>query len=588
MRIEAARGEKMDFFDVLSLIGGIGLFLFGMTFMGDSLKKLAGSQMKNILMKVTANPVKGFLAGVGVTMVIQSSTATNVMAISFVNAGMMSLKQSIPLVIGSNLGTTITAWIVSLSSIDGVNFFVKLLKPSSFICILVLIGVILYRFTKKDSNKDIGAILIGFSVLMYGMTTMSSSMSGLSSMPSFMSFFNLLSNPFLGLIFGIAMAALMQSSSASVGVLQALALAGGVTFETAIPIVLGINIGQVVPTALSSIGTSKDAKRVALVDFMLNFSGAVIILPLYMILRGMGMLPFVTALAAPVTIAMTHSCYKLICACWQLPLHNVFEKVSHVIIKDSKEQVSALLDVRFMSTPALALAQIRQKTGECLKDCNDIFAETISLIKEWDPEKAKHIHRVEEKVDWYQDEIDTYLLKLSTKPMTAKESHEMSILLHFIADCENITDHIYHMVVCISRLWEGGREFTESSMKAINSLSEMLAKTLTLSERMFYEDDTRVAFKIVAMEQRIVEGCEASRSNQLDLLRQGESITAGTAFTDILLDFERIADHLSKRARVKLMYSYKNDGPDAQRYMTAMMDQELDTEAKFKIKGLMN
>ena len=251
----------MDFFNVLSCIGGIALFLFGMTYMGEALKKCAGNQMKNFLTRMTANPMRGFMVGLLVTMVIQSSTATNVMAVSFVNSGMMALGQAVPLMIGSNLGTTVTAWLISLTSIDGASFLIQLLKPASFTAILAFIGIILYRFQSKEHKRDVGAILLGFSILMFGMTTMSGSMSGLSQIPEFMRLFDLLTNPFLGLAVGILMAGIMQSSSASVGVLQALALAGGITFESVIPLILGINIGQVLPVLISSMGTSKNAKR---------------------------------------------------------------------------------------------------------------------------------------------------------------------------------------------------------------------------------------------------------------------------------------------------------------------------------------
>ena len=513
----------MDITNILACIGGIGLFLFGMTYMGEALKKCAGSQMKVFLTKVTSNPVKGFLVGLGVTMVIQSSTATNVMVLSFVNTGMMELTQSIPLMIGANLGTTVTAWLISLGSINGAGLIFTLLKPASFTPIICFIGILLYKFIQRPRSKDVGAILLGFAMLMFGMTMMSSSMSGLSSVPGFMQLFNALSNPFLGLLFGAAMAAIMQSSSASVGVLQALAMAGGIQFSSVIPIIMGINIGQVVPVLIASAGTSLDARRAAWIDLYLNAASAVVALPVYMILRATGNFPFDVVFATPVTIAICHTGYKLLTSVVELPAYKFFDMLGRLTIRGGgKSEKAPLLDVRFMSTPSLALAQCRQRVGESIKATNDSFAETLTLLDEWDQNKAKNVHRTEELVDWYQDEIDAYLAQLSTRSITQKESVELSHLMHVIADYENITDHIYHMVVALNRLWEEGISFSKTAYAQIREISDYTTRVLKLSEKVFYDPDSKSAFKIISLGQRIVKACDKARNSHMERLMAGE------------------------------------------------------------------
>lgn len=573
----------MGITEILSCIGGIGLFLFGMTYMGEALKKCAGNQMKNVLTKITANPLKGFLVGLGVTMVIQSSTATNVMVLSFVNSGMMALESAVPLVIGSSLGTTITAWLLSMSSINGAGIVFTLLKPSSFTPILCIIGVILYRFIAKGRKADVGAIIIGFAILMYGMQTMSGAMSGLSSLPGFTDLFEALSNPVLGLLFGMAMAAIMQSSSASVGVIQAFALTSGITFSSVIPVIMGINIGQVVPVMIAATGTSKDARRLAVIDFYLNAFGAVVWLPVYCILRSTGHFPFDDVVAAPVTIAIMHSGYKLCTVMLELPLNKFFLKLGKLTIKEVKNPKESLLDTRFMSTPSLALAQCRQRVGEAIKASIDSYQETVGLMDEWNADVAKRVHRTEELVDWYQDEIDLYLAQLSARSMTERESMELSFLMHVIADYENITDHLYHMVVTINRLWESGNEFSADAMAQLHEINEITDRVLKLSEECFYNPDSKKAFKIISLEQRIVKLCEKARDDHMKRLISGAcSVTEGSVFTDLLLGYERISDHLSKQARQSLFDSYKKQGTGARRFLSMLVDQDPDEEDKLR------
>ncbi len=418
---------------------------------------------------------------------------------------------------------------------------------------------------------------------MFGMTMMSSSMSSLSEVPGFMALFDALSNPFLGILFGAAMAAIMQSSSSSVGVIQALAMAGGIAFNSVIPIIMGINVGQVVPVLLASMGTSKDARRAAVIDLYLNVAGIVVFLPVYMILKATGHFPFDAVLATPVTIAICHTGYKLLTSVVELPAYRFYEKLGRLTIKEGESQKNILLDERFMSTPSLALAQCRQRVGECIKATNDSYQETVTLLDAWDPEIARRAHRAEELADWYQDEIDAYLAKLSVRSMTERESLELSYLMHVIADYENITDHVYHIVVTLNRFWESGAVFNETAKSEMQQLTEMTRKILRLAEESFYESDSRLTFRVIAMDRRLMKACEKARESQMARLISGEtSVEGGTAFTDLLLDFERISDHLSKQARLSLVEGSKKQGDDAKRFLSILLDQEADEEDKLK------
>ena len=549
----------MELKDILSCIGGIALFLFGMTYMGDALKKRAGNKMKLFLSKVTKKPTSAFGLGLGLTTVIQSSTATNVMVLSFVNSGMMGLLESVPVTMGASLGTTITAWLISLSSIDGGGLLVSLVKPTSFVPVLCMIGVILYRFISNDKKKDVGSILIGFAILMTGMSTMSSSMSGLSSVPGFMSLFDTLSNPILGLLFGVALAAIMQSSSASVGVIQALALAGGITFNSVIPIIMGINIGQVVPVMIATTGTCTDARRVAFVDLFINLFGAIFALPVFMILKYTGNFPWLDVMAAPVTIAIMHSGYKaLSCAC-ELPAYRFFYKLVCTVVKDKKKDAEPdLLDARFLATPSLALAQCRQRVGECIIETNGAFEKAVSTFDVWDDDTASQVHDVEHMADRYQDEIDLYLSKLSAKSMTERESFELSYLMHVISDYENISDHIYHIVVSMKRVWDNDKKFGQDAMDSLGELKTLTGEILKLSEKYFYEKNSDTAVAIARLDQKISQKADEARNGHMKRLRGGScNVADGAVFSDILLDFERISDHISKEARQNLFDNFK-------------------------------
>lgn len=563
----------MSILNILSCLGGIALFLFGMTYMSDSLKKLAGNQMKNFLTKMTSNPLKGFLVGLALTMAIQSSTASNVMALSFVNTGMMTLTQSIPFMIGANLGTTVTAWLISLSSIDGAGILIQLIKPAAFTPILAFIGILLFRFSKKDKKNSIGAIIVGFAILMYGMSAMSSAMQGLSTTPAFERLFSLMSNPIMGLIIGTAFAAIMQSSSASIGVLQALALAGGITYESVIPMVIGINIGQVVPVLIASAGTSKNARRAAIINLYLNVTGAMVAMPVYMVLRATGHIPFLHALAVPVTIAITHTGYKLLCSTVQLPLYKQFERLGRRTFKDVPSESKSLLDPHLMATPALAMAQCRGVLASASVRVSEAFEKACVLFTSWNKETLEEIHKVEQMTDTYQDEIDTYLAEISVKSMTARDTHELSGLMQYTAQLENIGDHIYHMAVSMNRMNEEGHTFNEHSIQSLNVLSEKMREMLSLSEICFASPSEENSFEIIFAGRNIVNLCDNYRDEYLTKLKSGSSTVAvSSIFSDILQDFERISDHISRQARTALADLHNVRGLEAKKYVADLIE----------------
>ena len=385
---------------------------------------------------------------------------------------------------------------------------------------------------------------------MYGMSTMSSSMSDLGQMPQFTAIITALSNPFLGTLVGCVLAAVMQSSSAAVGIVQALALAGDITFEAAIPLIIGINIGQTFPVLIASSGTSFDAKRVAHIHLMLNLTGAIVTLPVYMILKSAGALPFVTALAAPVTIAITHTGYKLISTIWQLPLRSLFEKGSRLTVREPKDFKDHLLDRRFLSTPSLALAQCRMRVGEAIKGCNDSFESTLGLLDDWNEDVADKVHDMEEMIDMYQDKIDSYLSLVSAQNLTDRESSELSLLLHVISDCENVSDHIYHMVTCLRKMWDNGGELPPDAILEIKELAAETTSIMSLSEEIFYTGDPSTASDVVTRERTFKATSEKYRERHLDRLKKDAgTVTVGTYYTDILLCFDRIVDHLARFAK---------------------------------------
>ena len=432
----------MDLFGVLTLFGGIALFLYGMRVMGEGIEKRAGKQMRIILEKLTANPLKSILLGAAVTAIIQSSAATTVMVVGFVNSGIMKLSQATGVIMGANLGTTITAWILSLSGIEGESVFIQLLKPSSFSPVLAMVGVSFLLFSKSNKRRDVGTILLGFSILMFGMQTMSGAVAPLADIPEFTRILTLFESPILGVLTGAVITAIIQSSSASVGILQALSATGSVTFSSAIPIILGMNIGACIITLLSSVGTSREARRTALVHLYFSLIGKVLVTALFMLANAAFRFSFMETSVNPVSIAVIHSALNLISIIVMLPFMRQLERLACFTVKGNTaaDEQAVLLDERFMATPGLAVDRSRALTKDMSDCCISMFRDALSLIRYYDAKTAQSIAEAEEKIDIYEDRIGTYLVELSAKSLTQTDNRETQKLLHAIGDFERIAD----------------------------------------------------------------------------------------------------------------------------------------------------
>lgn len=458
----------MDIFNVLALIGGLCLFLFGMTIMGQALERSAGSKLEIMLGKLTTNKFAGLLTGLGITAIIQSSSATTVMVVGFVNSGLMTLKQAIHVIMGANIGTTVTAWILSLGGISESSIFLKLLKPTSFTPILALIGVVLFMFCKSNKKKDIGTILLGFAVLMFGMDAMTDSVEGLANVPEFRELFLMFQNPILGVLVGAVLTAIIQSSSASVGILQALSATGQVSYGAAIPIIMGQNIGTCITAILSSFGTNKNAKRAALVHLSFNIIGTLVWLTVFSIVKAVFAPALFTEAATLSGIATAHSLFNLACTILLFPLSGLLEKLAYKLVPDAKvpETVSEL-DERLLANPAVALERSRALTLDMAKIATESLADSIACLKKYDTEKANSIREAEDRTDHYEDIIGTYLVKLSSHPLNETESANASMLLKAIGDFERVSDHAVNIIESAEELREKGISFTPEAQKEI-------------------------------------------------------------------------------------------------------------------------
>ena len=537
----------MDLFDVLNLIGGLSLFLFGMTLMGQALERQAGNKLKTLLGRMTTGRLAGLLTGLGVTAIIQSSSATTVMVVSFVNSGLMTLRQAINVIMGANIGTTVTAWILSLAGIESSNIFVKLLKPSSFTPILALIGIIFFMSSKNNKRKDTGLILLGFATLMFGMETMSDAVSVLRDVPSFQQLFITFTNPVLGVLAGAILTAIIQSSSASVGILQALASTGAVTYGAAIPIIMGQNIGTCITAILSSIGTTRNAKRAALVHFAFNFIGAAVWLVVFCLVKAIWAPVLLTQSASLMGIAVFHSLFNILCTLLMLPLSTALEHMVCRILPDSKvpERVTEL-DERLLTTPALALDRCAQElkimAGTAIKALND----SLENVIHYDKERVEHIRSAEDETDHLEDIIGTYLLKLTSQQLNEEESARATEYMKLIGDYERIADHAVNILESSEEMKSKDIVFSENAAHEYNVLREAVTEILDLSFQAFSKDDFHSAQMTEPLEQVIDKLKEELRTRHLIRLQNREcSVAAGFIWSDLLTDLERVSDHCS-------------------------------------------
>ena len=540
----------MDIFDILTMIGGLCLFLFGMNIMGESLERRAGSSLRTLLGKLTSNRMLGFLTGMAVTAVIQSSSATTVMVVGFVNSGLLTLGQAINVIMGANVGTTVTAWILSLGGIDGDSLFIQLLKPSNFTPILALIGIVYYMFIKDDKKKDTGMILLGFAVLMFGMDTMSGAVKGLREEEWFTSLFLLFTNPILGVIAGAVLTAVIQSSSASVGILQALSATGAVTYAAAIPIIMGQNIGTCVTAMLSSVGTTKNAKRAAIVHLMFNIIGTVICLILFMLADAIFSPAILGESATYLGISICHTAFNIICTALLLPSGGLLEKLVCKIVPDAKEpEQVAELDERLLTTPPVALERCRAVTGEMADSALETFRASAAALTGFTPELAQAVRDGEDKTDHYEDILGTYLVKLSALQISESDSSEAAMLLKALNDFERIGDHSLNLVEAAEELNEKGLQLSDAAKHELSVLIKAVDEIVALSFYAFRSNDLQAAYQVEPLEQVIDDLKEKLRIHHILRLQQGScSIETGFVWSDLLTALERIGDHCSNIA----------------------------------------
>ena len=537
----------MDLFNALNLIGGLCLFLFGMTLMGQALERRAGNKLKTLLERITANKFAGLMTGLGVTAIIQSSSATTVMVVGFVNSGLMTLRQSINVIMGANIGTTVTAWILSLAGIESSSFFVRLFKPSSFTPILALVGIVFYMMSKNSKRKDTGMILLGFATLMFGMETMSGAVSGLRNVPEFQQLFLTFTNPILGVLAGAVLTAIIQSSSASVGILQALASTGAVSYGAAIPIIMGQNIGTCITAILSSIGTTRNAKRAALVHFAFNFMGAAVWLTVFWLVKTIFAPVFLAQAASLIGIAVFHSVFNILCTLLMLPFSQVLEHMVCRILPDAKttEKIQEL-DERLLGSPALALNQCRQVLGNMAELSIQAFRDSTACVLNYDKVIAERIHEAEDNTDHLEDLISTYLLKLTSRHLGDEESVKATEYLKLIGDYERIADHAVNILESAEEIASKNVAFSEDAVAEYRTICAAVTEILNLSFSAFSNEDIEAARKTEPLEEVIDTLKEDLRTRHFLRLQRGEcSVAAGFVWSDLLSNLERVSDHCS-------------------------------------------
>lgn len=540
----------MSIFNALNLIGGLCLFLFGMNLMGQALERRAGSGLRSLLEKMTQNRLMGLLAGLGVTAVIQSSSATTVMVVGFVNSGLMTLRQSIGVIMGANIGTTVTAWILSLSGIEGSSLLVQMFKPSTFTPILALVGIILYMFCKADKKKDTGMILLGFATLMFGMEAMSSAVSSLRNVPQFREIFLMFSNPILGVLVGAVLTGIIQSSSASVGILQALASTGQVTYGAAIPIIMGQNIGTCVTALLSSIGTNKNARRAALVHLNFNVIGATVGIVLFYVVRAVAAPVLLGQTASEWGIAVAHSIFNILCTAVLLPMGGLLEKLVLRLVPEGKQpQREAELDERLLATPALALERCRTLIADMASYSMESLRGSLNAITAYNQKSAEHIREDEAKTDHYEDIIGSYLVKLSARKIGESDSALAAEYLRIIGDFERIADHSVNILESAEEMQQKGIAFSAAALQEYSTMAGAVREVTALAYDSFVSGDVQAARQVEPLEQVIDDLKEEMRTRHIRRMQQGScGIEAGFIWSDLLTNLERVSDHCSNIA----------------------------------------
>lgn len=542
----------MDIFGLLTLFGGVALFLYGMTEMGKGLEKSSGGKLKSILEKLTSNRIKAVMLGAGVTAVIQSSSATTVMVVGFVNSGIMKLSQAIGIIMGANIGTTITSWILSLTGIQSDNFIINLFKPSTFAPILAVIGVIFLMFTKSEKKKDLGMIFLGFTILIYGMEAMSGAVAPLADVPEFRNILLMFSHPILGLIAGTVLTAVIQSSSASVGILQALALTGAVSYGVAIPIIMGQNIGTCITAILSAIGANKNAKRAAAVHLYFNLIGTTLFMIIFYSINVFVRFEFLDNAASVAGIAVIHTVFNIVATFVLLPFAGFLEKLAIATIKDDKTEIDnefQTLDVRFLESPGYAIKLSRDMGNKMAEIAKDGFLKSVSLFKKYDQDIADEVITIEGRVDRYEDEIGSYLLKLSSMDLTKADNKVLSLLLHCLGEYERISDHAVNIAEAAKEISDKNIKFSEKAEAELDVLIRAVTDVLEKAIKAVINLDISIAKTVEPLEEVIDTLNNELKNRHIGRLREGTcTIELGFIFSDITTNLERISDHCSNLA----------------------------------------
>ncbi|MCD8049430.1 MAG: Na/Pi cotransporter family protein [Clostridia bacterium] len=539
----------MSIFNFITLLGGLAIFLFGMSILGEGLEKFAGGTLSKVLAGMTSSPIKGLLLGVGITAAIQSSSAVTVMVVGFVNSGVMAFEQSIGIIMGANIGTTLMSWLLALTGISGSAWYLQILKPTTFTPVLAFIGLILYM-QKGSKKRNLGYLFIAFAILMTGMQMMSDTMSPLADNPEFQKIFVMFENPILGLLVGAILTAVIQASSASIGILQALSATGGVTYAAAIPIILGQNIGTCITALLSSVGANKSAKRVSVVHLLFNILGAVIFMVVFYGLNAILHFSFLDEAVTGFGIPIIHSCFNIIVTIVLFPMNKLLAKLAYIIIPESKHsETMELLDERFLSTPSVAVEQCRKavlEMAECVKNALEL---SMKLFKKYDEKTATKILEYEDETDKYEDKIGTYLVRLSERSVSEEDSHRISLILHIIGDWERIGDHCVNLLDSAKEMQEKGITFSADAQKDIDVIAAALREVLDLTEKAFEYEDYEAAKRIEPLEEVIDSLRYQLKERHIQRLQQGNcGIETGFVFSDMLTSMERISDHCSNVA----------------------------------------
>ena len=574
----------MSVADVISLLGGIALFLFGMSLMGEGLKKVAGSRLELVLYKLSSTPLKGVLLGTGVTAVIQSSSATSVMVVGFVNSGMMKVKQAIGVIMGAILGTSVTGWILCLSSLEGGSGVVQLLSTEVLTGIVAVVGIILRMFTGKTSNRYVGEILLGFAVLMYGMSAMSGAVSPLRESEAFIRILTSFSNPILGILVGLAFTSVLQSASAAVGILQALAITGAVTFEVALPIVMGIAIGAAVPVLLSALGANLNGKRTAFIYLLIDVLGVLIWALLFYGANAIIRFTFLDAVMSSVSIALMNTLFRLATVIVLLPCIGLMEHMVELLFPDdgsaAEEQEMDRLEERFLQHPALSIEQSRLVTNSMAERAEGNLLMAVGLRNRWSDKDFRMVGETESVIDRYEDKLGTYLMKITSKSLSQSQSEEVSKYLHTISDFERISDHALNISEAAKEIHDKDLQFSPEACHELDVIESAVREILSIAVGAFVENDPQRAARVEPLEEIIDGLCDEMKSHHVDRLQSGScTLNLGFVFNDLLTNYERVADHCSNIAVA--IIELESDSFDTHEYLNSVRAMKSSSFARY-------